>query len=244
MSAEFLPPPLAAAPPAAPAGSGPASVLDDSALMSASEQSLPSQDPAAGGAVMARPGSGQPAAGAEGAAPDGAEAAGRHSAAGASAAPAANAVTPPLMNVGMGEAGWGCPGAAQQYRGCKWTARAGLVLQLPDHAGLHAAQQAQQAQQQAAAAALAEGMGAVEGTGEQQPGQAPPADGAGAAPGGGSRSGSGGAASEQAGDGTGPSRLPVYLFRSWALQLEGQGQAAKGLEKVDWCAGGWADSAA
>ena len=33
----------------------------------------------------------------------------------------------------MGEAGWGCPGADQQFRGCKWSAQAGLVLQLPIH---------------------------------------------------------------------------------------------------------------
>ncbi|GAB4812964.1 hypothetical protein N2152v2_000010 [Parachlorella kessleri] len=45
---------------------------------------------------------------------------------------------PQLSYVGVGEAGWGCERAAEQYRGCKWTARAGVVLQLPDHERLPA----------------------------------------------------------------------------------------------------------
>ena len=97
---------------------------------------------------------------------------------------------PPLLTyIGVGEAGWGCPGAAQSFRGCRWTARAGLVLRLPDHARLR-----QQGQTGAAVTGASEG------------------------------------------DRGGPTVLPLCLFRSWGLQLEGQGQgrALKGLSKVDW----------
>lgn len=62
------------------------------------------------------------------------------------------APAPPILTlVGVGEAGWGCEGAAEQYRGCRWTARAGLVLRLPDHT---APSEAAAVQQPAAASQL------------------------------------------------------------------------------------------
>lgn len=138
--------------------------------------------------------------------------------AGAAAAEAAGpavlaaAAPPPLLSyVGVGEAGWGCAGAAQAFRGCKWTAHAGLVLQLPDHA----AQQAHQAQ-----AAAAPGAGSA-GTG----GSAVGSDG-------------GGGAAEGPARGL-PPPTPVFVFRSWAMQLEEHAPALKGLSMTDWPAYGF-----
>ena len=107
---------------------GAESVLDAAALGSASEESGSAEGSADSAADLA--------AAAEGArAPAGAGEA-------ATAAATAGAAEPPLLtHVGVGEAGWGCPGAAQQFRSCKWSARAGLVLQLPDHGWLVAANQ-------------------------------------------------------------------------------------------------------
>lgn len=59
----------------------------------------------------------------------------------------------PLLYVGVGEAGWGCAAAVQQFRGVKWAARAGLVLQVPDHEALQAAAAAQAAAGQQASRA-------------------------------------------------------------------------------------------
>lgn len=67
------------------------------------------------------------------------------------AARGAQGPPPPLVLLGTGEAGWGCAGPGQKLRGCKWAARAALVLHLVDHGALQA-QQARQAVQQAAAA--------------------------------------------------------------------------------------------
>lgn len=133
----------------AEAAEGGQSVLDDSALMSTGTGGGGSQD--GGGAADASsrsPGGVAGTAeeaeagrtgGSDEAAPDAGSADDPPPVAAAAAAAAAQAAgqPPPLLTyVGVGEAGWGCPGAAQSFRGCRWTARAGLVLRLPDHARL------------------------------------------------------------------------------------------------------------
>lgn len=188
MVAEFLPPQTPQA--------GVESVLDDSALMSGGSQdsSAAAGDAGAGagGEAAAWAAAGEGGSGAR-RDPAAQLAAAEEAAPAAAAAVAAEQPPPLLAYVGVGEAGWGCPGAAQQFRGCKWSARCGLVLRMPDHARLR--QQAGQAAQQA------------------------------------QHSGTG-ASGEAAGDRSGPGRLPVYLFRSWGMQMEGQAQALKGLSKV------------
>ena len=166
MAAEFLPA-VAAAPPQGAAAEGPDSVLN--AMQSSG--STDGEDEA------------QRAPGSRGAA-------GQADVAGGEAAHLA--APQQLTFVGVGEAGWGCGEATLQLRGCKWTARAGLVLSMPDHATL-------------AAAGGAGGAGAA--ASQQQQQQQQP--------------------------------VPVFLFRGWAMQLEGQQQAVKGVEKLDWPAFGF-----
>ena len=114
---------------------GAESVLDVASLGSASGESGSAEGRSAGSAAeMATAAGGASETEAAGAAAGAAAAA-------AAAGAAAEAEAPLLTHVGVGEAGWGCPGAAQQFRSCKWSARAGLVLQLPDHRWLEAANQ-------------------------------------------------------------------------------------------------------
>ncbi|KAL4425289.1 hypothetical protein ABPG75_009305 [Micractinium tetrahymenae] len=192
------------------------------------EDALPSASagPAAGGSGQA------PAAGAGGAGTEAATAA----AAGQPPGPA-----PPLTYIGVGEAGWGCAGAAQTFRACKWAARAGIVLRMPDHAQLAAAaaaarEPAPPAVLVASAASAAGDDGTVLGVqgaaevagssrGASAAGQQPVQQGAPAQrqprpP------------EQQPQPAQGPT--PVFLFRRWGMQFEGQQAALKGVERCEW----------
>ncbi len=154
--------------------------------------------------------------GAEGAALDGP--------AGAGAAGQLPESVQPLTYIGIGEAGWGCAGAGQAFRGCKWAARAGVVLRMPDHARLAAAAAVQRgAAMPAGQAAAAEG-GASAG-GATQP-AAEGVAGASSQP----------CGQQQASQGalTSQGTTPVFLFRSWGMQLRGQQAALKGVQKCKW----------
>lgn len=190
-------------------------MLDAAALASASEDSMEAGSSQLAAAAAAAAAGGSPSSQPQPAPPLGPAAV--EAAAAAPAAAPSSLPPPPLRYVGVGEAGWGCAGAAQQYRGCKWTARAGLVLSVPDHARLKAAASAQRQRQR-----------------EEQ----------GDEDGGGCSGGAAGAAGGASGDAnavpTGPAQLTVYAFHSWGMQLAGQGRAVAGLSKVDWSASGFA----
>ncbi|KAL4435652.1 hypothetical protein ABPG77_002615 [Micractinium sp. CCAP 211/92] len=130
----------------------------------------------------------------------------------------------PLTYIGIGEAGWGCAGAGQAFRGCKWAARAGVVLRMPDHARLAAAAATQRGAAMPAGQAAAAEDAASAGCATQ------PADecvqGASSEP----------CGQQQASQGalTSQGNTPVFLFRSWGMQLRGQQAALKGVQKCEW----------
>lgn len=134
----------------------------------------------------------------------------------------ANSVQP-LTHIGVGEAGWGCAAAGQAFHGCKWAARAGVVLQMPDHARLAAAAAAHRGAAVPAGHAAAEG-GTSAAFVTQPAGEC--AQGASSEP----------CGQQQASLGAQPSQgnTPVFLFRSWGMQLQGQEAALKGLQKCEW----------
>ena len=114
---------------------------------------------------------------------------------------------PPLTYIGVGEAGWGCTGAGQAFRGCKWSARAGIVLRMPDHARLaDAAAAAGNAAAPAGQTAAAAGVASVPGQQSQLQAQ------------------------QQQQQGT----TPVCLVRCWGMQLGGQQAALRGVQRCEW----------
>lgn len=127
----------------------------------------------------------------------------------AAAAAAGAGAEPLLTHVGVGEAGLGCEAAA--LRGCRWTARAGVVLQLPNHAAQQDAAGAQQAQQDG-----------------QQGEQGRPQDGGAVA-----------APAPAGGGAAGLAPTPVYIFRDHALDLGDLALASKGLTRCEWASFGF-----
>lgn len=146
-----------------------------------------------------------------------------------------------LTYVGVGEAGWGCATPDQAFRGCKWTAQAGVVLRMPDHARLAAAAAAARAADPLAVPAVdaTRDAGGAAGTAPAVQPAADVAVGCSSAASGERRAHPCAFPPPQPPDQHVPHQppsgtTPVFVFRSWRMQLAGQAAVLRGVQRCDW----------